>query len=827
MIELTFEEGRDYAKAHLLKFMEKEGIRVFSNGAFSCPNKGAHRHGDAKPSASIMTHGALPAWQCHGCGSRGDTIDMAILLDPSLPEKGTGFRMTTLPYVLERLDAKLIEGENATPDFATQCAIQAKDYIKKHMAKPIDLAGSDFGRGYTEEFAAAMLKSYPIARTSEPAFKNPILHPTTDGYDILLIPIIADGMYVGTVARHCQKTLETRQDLQKYKNSLQVPEQNINYMRILNMDRGIREGRRAKKLFIIEGVFNTLAAMAAGIYNVVGILGIKGLEQALTGIIGATEIREVCFVSDKDVHGSTASINLARALAKIGVVSRYYAYDQDSKLDYDQEFNKDPDGFGAKIINPVNSISIIEYIALYRGDYMAEEKYSDSTKFEMLMSDVALYGNLMESKLYARAIQAAFPSFGADVKDITIRIKEVLKNKNSPLLHQLNDLSERATVDVRNAKTVEGKVAVIEQLGVSVKNINVNLRVNIRDAAKKRMANTMVTLQTDYSKAFPTGYANIDNFPKDQGGLYFAPNNLIGLMGKGSHAKSTLSRGIFSYLLSHHENILPVYFTLDDSYETTLNYLISTMAMVAYRDLELPNENVEKLKRKLIENVGERYYIFDHREINGMSAAAKTYRSICDDNPDKTVLVFCDNMYNLPEIARNKDNVQAKRAATEEWIDICRTDVKDFNLTICNTLEVKKTQGRLNDNDVKDTGAVDYRSNFMLSTYNSFRELKERSKMIKGTAENGRPIIEVMVHKAKTGKPGVIYFFELEGPTQTLYPIIESAEISHWMTMRASEISAASTAGRSIPQAAGSVHPSPDSASPSEIQKPAIKPQMI
>ena len=348
---------------------------------------------------------------------------------------------------------------------------------------------------------------------------------------------------------------------------------------------------------------------------------------------------------------------------------------------------------------------------------------------------------------------------------------------------------EKTLQEVRTARTVEGKLAAIEQLNVGTKNVNIGVKANLRDSAKKRMANTMVKLETDFAKAFATGYPNIDNYPSEDGGLYLAPNNLIGLMGKASHAKSTTSRGIFTYAALHHDNVLPVYFSLDDSYETTLNYMLAGLTRVAYRDLDKPNENVEKMKRRLIELAGERFYLFDHKEVTGMSAAAKTYKNICDDNPDKIVLLFVDNMYNLPEIARNKDNRNAQQAAVEEWIDICRTDVKDYLLTIFNTLEVKKTQGRLNDNDVKGTGAVDYRSNFMLSVYNSYKELKDQSRMVKGDRSNPIPILELLVHKAKTGLPGVLYFYELNGPMQLAEPITEKSEISHWMNMRAMEIS--------------------------------------
>lgn len=821
MTELTFEEAITFAKSKLITYMEREGIRMFPNGSFRCPNRTGHKHGDAKPSAAIRTHGMLPGWACHGCGLGGDTIDMAILLDPSLPEKGSGFRHITLPAVLEKLDAKIVESEEEIRDFPTQCAIEAKTYIKAHMAKAKDLTGPEFGRNYTEEFAAAMLSVYPIARTSTPFPKNPVLHPTNDGVDILLIPIVNDGMIAGTVARHHQDTLKAREDLQKYKNSLQDPDRGINYLRVLNMDRGLREAERLKKLFIIEGVFNTLAAMASGIFNVIGVLGTRGLENVLTGIITTRKVREVVFVSDKDKQGAESTVALARSLAKIGVVSRYYSYENNGK-DYDQEFNLDPEGFAEKIRDPLNSITMIEYIANYRADYMCDPLYSDTTKFEMLMTDVAAYGNIMEAKLYARAIQTAFPSFGADVKDITTRIKDVLKNRNSPLLAQLNELADKATHDIRSARTVEGKISVIDQLSLASKNINVGLRTSLKDMAKKRMAELLANLKTDFSQAFSTGFANIDNYPSADGGLYMAPHNLIGLMGKPSHAKSTISRGIFTHAYLRHEHVLPVYFTLDDSLETTMSYLISGMSRIPYRELDDRKPDTEQIRRALQQQAGERYFILDHREVTSMSAASQIYRRICDENPDKTVLLFCDNMYNLPEIARNKDNKHAQQAAVEEWIDINRTDVKDYNLSIVNTLEVRKAEGRLTDNDVKGTGAVEYRSNFMLSVYNSYKERKEASKMYSGTPQSPEPIIELHVHKAKTGKPGVLYFFKLNGPIQVAEPITEQAEISHWMTQRAGEIASQSRGGQR-PSFQGGPHASPSENAAGTV-KPVIRP---
>ena len=105
-VQMTYDEyiksRIEEVRKNLIEYLGQEGIKV-SNKSFSCPNKGAHKHGDAIPSASIFKgNEGYDLWYCHVCKSGVSTFHAAEIIE-GLTIRGRGFIEKTLPYLCEKL----------------------------------------------------------------------------------------------------------------------------------------------------------------------------------------------------------------------------------------------------------------------------------------------------------------------------------------------------------------------------------------------------------------------------------------------------------------------------------------------------------------------------------------------------------------------------------------------------------------------------------------------------------------------------------------------------------------------------------------------------
>lgn len=794
-MKLGFEDAVQQLKTHLKDYALSQGITINPNGSFRCPNKQAHKHGDKNPSGYLNVKDS-PKWSCYKCKASGDVFDLASFLH-ELPLEGSGFKYETIPHVIESIssDIEIDYGQEEIPSYI-KLATETKELFKANPADYKTLMDGTYGpdRKYSEEIAKQLVEKYKLAQFPKAIFDHPVFTPTTfPGSLPLMIPITKHGFFLGAVGRHREIDVK-ESSAPKYQNSTKT--EIANYPSIINYDRAINAARKMGRLNIFEGVFNSLLA-ALYMPNTIGILGVNSKLSDLEELIQHSSAREVVFYLDKDGAGIDRAIELGKVCHKLGVLPLFYKFNLEFK-DYDIEFAAKEEALANELTQDVSLLSLIEFLLFSKGSFLARTDLSKVTKYEMIMEHISEFGSAVGAKNYANAVVEYYNSSGDTsiiFDDVFPRIRQSLTDKKSPLLARINDISTTQLSQVINAKTVEEKVSLARVYAQSIERSSETLTVGMKTSSKRELEKVFQDANTTGSRVYKTGYANIDNTPEEEGGFNFMQESLAGILGKPSHGKSLFIRGFLMYQALNNPDVLVLYFSTDDSAKRTISWMTAGLARVDFNQVIKPyNERDRAAKDHIVEAqdtlrkiMGETLIVFDKKTVSTTDDIIRTIADAAREYPTKRIISVTDNMFNANDIA-SVTNEGSKRYA----IDAAIEKYKDVSINqadlVFNTLEVKKNLiGRLNDDAIKESGSINFRNDYTLSLFNSYKEWRTESRMTTMKEGINVPILEVTVLKNKIGSSGKTFFFELDGPCGILVPVTDPDIILSYETMMMSD----------------------------------------
>lgn len=789
-MKLSFEDAIAKIKMHLRDYMVSQGVHINNNGSFRCPNKSQHRHGDSKPSGYLYDNDS-PRWQCLKCNVSGDTIDFAAFVN-GLATEGPGFKYETLPHIIEtlQLDIEIDYGTEEKPAIVEL----SKEVKKQFLSNPLDpklLTDGTYGktRKYPLDIAKKMVSLFNIAAFKEPIFDHPVFKPTLyPESSPLLVPITKNGFYLGAAGRH--REVDVERGAPKYHNSEKTDI--YNYPSIINYDRAQRACKREKRLYIFEGVFNAIAAVTYGIENAVGILGINSRFSDLEELVTHSSVREIVFCLDKDSFGADKAVQLGKLFHNMGYLCLYYKAQQNG-LDYDEEFVQRGEALASEIKSDANLLSLLEFIVYTKADYFSRQDISKVTRFELFMEDVAQYGSIVSARNYAEALVDYYNKQGESVSfdDIYPRIRQSLLDRKSPLLGRIDEIVSTHNRLVHASQTVEEKISIVYKLGEAVSKVSEMVGAGLRVSGKRDLERLIADQEIFGARKYKTGYENIDNSDEQISRLELTQNSLCCLIGKPSHGKSLIVRGISMYQALNNPEALIIYFSTDDSSRRTFSWIVSSIAKVPFSEVIKPykerdnqtNELVSSAYDRIRRMYGDSLLLYDKEQAATTSDQIRLVEDAVREFPNKRVLVFVDNLFNSNDISMIKNEGSKRYAidsAVEQWKQ-CSMSKADIVLL---TAEVKKNiVGRLTHSDIKETGSIEFRSDYIFSVFNSHKEWKGDSKMV--TMINGAktPIIELTVLKNKMGETSQDYFFHLDGPCGILNPVCDSQLIERYISL--------------------------------------------
>lgn len=763
-------------KSKLHEYIELNGTSISGTGKFACPNKAAHSHGDRNPSGQIYHDGnsGWPYWKCYRChDAMGDTIDFAAFVH-GYEKDGQAFVTETIPAICEELgipfDPKDLMAEGQEVPLEAQMSTEAKSYIKSHPAPIEALTGSKYRRNYSPELAAKILEKYPIgmAGTSVPEKSLLFAKVSTDD---LLIPVYQQGLIKCLIAGK-PAGVEP-----KYMNSPLAPELGIHYEPIMNLTKGMKAAAKAGFLIVFEGNFNTISAMVSGLENVVGCMGTAAVNS-LPKYVASHGVWEVVLCLDKDKHGHAATLEAAQQLIDLSVRVSIHV-PEDSTRDYDMDFSADMEGTVAHILDSANRIDYIEFKCRYRLDFLGDEKLSVSSKYERILSEIATYGSPVMASNYAKAIAQYFEGSGIEPADIEQKVRQVLSDISSPVLHQIDHTTKTLGKKLIDAKTIEEKKNLAIEMSSSIQLAAERGSLSMSTIATRKIAEFLSPDNQEFTRQWMTGLSNLDN-PVHHGTapLIIPDSIMMSIAGKPSHGKSVLAREIAWNNASTNPDALVIYYSLDDTAKNTLLWLLAGLSRVPFLDIIRDGNRLQsqlaEAKAEIMRVYGKKLFILDAADdVLGAEGLSRSFKTIMRENPGKYPILIIDSVYDMEEVSMV--DTGNKRGGIDKVVGLLKSFTATHSATVIPTLHVAKNSiGRLTDRDIKESGSVNYRNNITLTVYNSFKDKGDSSKMVSRTDAMGIvPIIEVHTHKVKFGQPHQDYFFELDGPTGKLNAIAD------------------------------------------------------
>lgn len=120
---------RERLNRDLERYAEKEEIFEQSTMTFACPRCGGHA---SRQQPIDPLH-----WRCLGCGQRGDTVDLAMLLHPDLDERGA------IRHICSLLGRKILELDTISAGELMRLRLKPRPWLVEGMLTPglILLAG--------------------------------------------------------------------------------------------------------------------------------------------------------------------------------------------------------------------------------------------------------------------------------------------------------------------------------------------------------------------------------------------------------------------------------------------------------------------------------------------------------------------------------------------------------------------------------------------------------------------------------------------------------------------------------------------------------------
>jgi DNA primase len=788
-MKVSYDEAIKTLQMKLRDYMESQSIKISASRSFSCINKSAHKHGDRTPSGWLYEEGNYPNWRCMTCGESGDVFNIASLMH-GFPLSGKGFILETIPHVAEKVGLFIEIDNQQELEENIKISLETKKLLKQNHMDHTKLMDGTYGktRKYTEEIAKELVETFDLAYLKEPVFDNPLLHPTTyPGHLPILIPIVKEGILLGTIGRHSESACES--GVPKYHNSLKT--EAYSYPSILNYDRGLTAAKKARRVYIFEGVFNTLMAYISGISNSIGILGVNSRITDLELFMQESGAKEIVFCLDKDLQGADKAIELGKKFQSLGYISLYYKYKNPDK-DYDIEFNDDPN-FAEEITGESNIITLIDYLLYSKADYLSKTNISNTSKFELIMKDISAYGSIVNGKNYAISIVEYYKSIGDNtisIEDILPRIKQSLTDKNSPLITRLDELSSTLLSKVITANTVEEKLSIIDTLHTTSKKATENITSGIKISGKRDLERILNEQNEIGLRRYKTGYENLDFPIDDNHKIEFSQENLVGLLGKPSHAKSVLLRGFAMYQAFNNPDVMVFYFSTDDSARRTIAWMLAGLSRIPFTEImksekerdRAAMEHIREAQTKLRKIYGENLIVYDKEQAFDTNGIIRILNDAYREFPNKRFIAIVDNLYNQNDIQSGSE--VSKRESLDDAIERYKYLTTSRVDVFINSLEVKKnTIGRLGEKDIKETGSIDYRNDVTMAMFNSFREFKQDSRMYTHIGTTFTPIIELHMLKRKTGEVGYTHYFLLDGPCGLLTPVTDPEQISQFSAL--------------------------------------------
>lgn len=723
-------------KMELPTYLQYHGYTLSKgdSGHFKCPNGMAHRNDDKTASAYIKPGMNPPYFTCYGCGAHGSILDIANLIEGKALPGDSEFMSDTIPHLCDILNvpfdpSKLtiknpqsFKAQNAL-NRITELLMSQTNYellksrgITPKYAKKFKISTGGFNKIYStlkKEFPQEILKNAGIIK-GDTEFKATKFGENLFMDDSIVMAISNQyGKICGFVRRDLnfeEKKKREEQFIAKYANSPQNEYYNKSKLLYL-LHEALPSAKKLGEIYIVEGYLDAVTMHMMGITNVAALGGTAFTEDHLN-ILKAHGIEQINLCLDNDDGGRHATMNFVKNKFKETeeILLRIVKMTKE---------DDDPDSF-------INENGMQAFLALPKIDYiewsihnMKDEKITENI-YQKLVAEIAKKIKYhVKFDDYARIICERWKYNFADVRyDLKIAS------------YNLEDNSKEEAMKLKEEFIKETKGITGTELLEKTNDFLTSLENTLVDVPNPRESEEVERNSWDqYQRLFMEEIVDplkINCFPRmGAEGEIPKTESFIVIPGREHHGKSTFMRQIALDIAFNNDDVIVLYYSLDDSKKLSIPGLIGSIANVKMKSVRNSNsKSVSDDDRKLISGAfdkikkySNRFKLRDSSTGNSISYIRREILQIQKQYPDHKINVFIDSMNDLTDYSMKSERRTGAETTTSKLRDIAVR----HSCNVWATTHLRKQNGRPTIGDIKETGTIAYLASMVFIVYNELQ----------------------------------------------------------------------------------------------------------
>lgn len=757
----NYQEAVDTIYPHLSEYLEEKGINT--SKLFSCITPD---HNDKNPSCGVVPSG--DAWNCFGCGATGTIIDAVGYLD-NKPVTGQGFITETLPFLAEKYGVKLEHeplNEDELYELETYRAYRiAGQLISSNQHSPgFESAIRERGWSATtcNKVGIGSVQDYKRFKESlkQAGFSAKFLseidlnRETIFGPDRIIFTIRdANGRTVGFASRDINH-IEGKENA-KYVNQKSTGVKCNIYQkskRLFGFDNFLKsKGKKATPLYIMEGYGDVATAIEHGFDNCSAIGG-TALTPDHIYMLKEHGVYDIILCLDGDIEGQKAT---ARVLDK--VISGHK--DLRVKIVIIPE-EKDPDEYirqyGIEAFKNLVQHSAFEW-RLNQFDSDADAEMICESMIPLIVNETSY---IKQEKMCTELAQAT----GYTLKTIQSELSRLQNVKEGAKIRELQNVADRLASEIRKDPS-------------NIQHYIQQADINLYDIARKYEENAFsedafvsrILEQKHHEESMDGSFSGFI-LSSD---LYELQKNLAGnwkkdvwlvIGGKANSGKTSLMCKIMWDIatLERENNACVIYHTIDDTFEQVLPKFVCLgkgSTRLHLNDVMNPKYAArDTLDSNVLEDRDEGYnrlldmakrgrlIIKDANDGVSIAYADNLIRRMKEKYPDRNIVYVLDNFHKLSDL----NNVKDERVRFKELSKLVKGLATKHHISVITTVEYRKTKEKAGNEDILETGQIEYDANLIAHVHNEMHEKGVGATMIHRDNNGERlPIIEFQVGKNK------------------------------------------------------------------------------
>lgn len=789
-MSLNIDEVKEELKLHIREYLELHGRKIQSNGLFQCPNADhGHKNRDLNNSAQLYD---TNTWICYTCHAGGDIFNAAACIE-NLPI-GHGdieFIYTTIVSLCKQLDIDFnpesIGGEYSKRKFLSDMLYYIVDNVDYDTVIPhLENRGYDKNKSHIISKTFGLFSMEPniimdILKSNykkddvdmflrQSGVENHYMSNGIFGSDNIIIPVYnKNGSCITFAAR--------RQELPKYKfgkTSIIFSKEELLY----NLHNAKPYISKNEKVYVVEGFFDVIALHTAGIKNVVAVCG-NSITKSKLEILKTIGAKNVVFSLDNDDGGLQEKgiqqiLKEFRSVRGINLFVKLIDEGNDPE-EFMMHHNFDADKY----------IRLPEYDALefYIVNKMKHIiTYEDSSEIETKIREVCLtiaesvgknnigraryakilYENLGEYKKYISPDLII-----ADINDASLLLDNPIQKR---IIKKVKELYGLDTENI-NTFLLESKRVLSE-----IEEINETKGKRDNIANEKLLIDIVKDVLKD-TKKLRTGLSMFD-----EGLPLYTSGTFIIVSGYPNMGKSSFFRWLTFQIMNNNEDVIIIYFTLDDDKVLTLTSMAcidSSIKLHLARSYNTLNDDEKHHLNMSLENLrsylGDKLIMRDEADGSTLDHIIKTIIEVKHEFNNKHITVIIDSIKNIDDLVGSIDD----NASVDIAMKKLRAMSRRYNINMFLNTHLKKDQStgkylkRPNQNSVKGSSKIGYDADAIIMVHSDYvakDNNMELTDMCWKDEESGIifPIMEVICIKNKRGPWRGHKFFKFKNITNEI-----------------------------------------------------------